>query len=365
MTTPTLLPCPFCGSSDVSYHAETLYSFVVCGKCEAEGPAISCDETGAMEQAAAAWNQRSAWQPIETAPRDGTWVRLAGGECEFNEESDNKGREVTGRWTTEFNQPCWQFAYYDGGYYGEYENPTHWQPLASPPPITPSPPHAFTEGQNITVKGIQGPYADLNGNYVVSSASSFVQIHDKNGSRLDCEVVTKFSVGDETYLVLDPIHLEVCLVYVKDDGSTQLVEQSDKDHNMILSTFEEVLKDHAPSPETEAGLAIKRFGSHWIAVGLDVILEQHTDGADSDNLETPEEGKVFWNLLVSIRFYHGVSRGHQEYGLYFREPDFYYVAKSSDFVLVEGDEFDRIRQDAEAAIDAVLPPAEETLPITP
>ena len=68
MTTPTLLPCPFCGSSDVSYHAETLYSFVVCGKCEAEGPAISCDETGAMEQAASAWNQRSAWQPLPSTP---------------------------------------------------------------------------------------------------------------------------------------------------------------------------------------------------------------------------------------------------------------------------------------------------------
>ena len=70
------------------------------------------------------------WQPIETAPRDGTWVLLSGGECEFNEESDNKGRAVTARWTTEFSR--WLFAYYDSGVYGEYENPTHWQPLLSP-----------------------------------------------------------------------------------------------------------------------------------------------------------------------------------------------------------------------------------------
>jgi hypothetical protein len=79
----------------------------------------------------------NTWQPIETAPRDGTWVLLAGGECEFNEESDNKGRAVTARWTTEFScrdtSGRWQFAYYDSGVYGEYENPTRWQPLLSPP----------------------------------------------------------------------------------------------------------------------------------------------------------------------------------------------------------------------------------------
>jgi hypothetical protein len=57
--------------------------------------------------------------------------------------------------------------------------------------------------------------------------------------------------------------------------------------------------------------------------------------------------------------------GHQECGLYFREPDFFYVAKSSDLVLVESDELDRIRQAADAAIDAVLPPAEGALPVTP
>jgi hypothetical protein len=88
------------------------------------------------------------WQPIETAPRDGTWVLLTGGECESNEESDNRGRVVTAQWTTEYRSNAgdrliadfgrWEFAYYDSGVYGEYENPTHWQPLPSPP-ITPNP----------------------------------------------------------------------------------------------------------------------------------------------------------------------------------------------------------------------------------
>ena len=46
-----------------------------------------------------------------------------------------------------------------------------WQPLPSPPPITPSAPHAFTEGQSITVDGIRGPGAHWNGTYVVDSVN--------------------------------------------------------------------------------------------------------------------------------------------------------------------------------------------------
>jgi len=104
-------------------------------------PLVPRDMFKAFADAAVlAERERSAWQPIETAPRDGTWVRLAGGKCDFSEESDNKGREVTGRWTTDlYHKPGgnWQFAYYDEGFHGEYKNPTHWQPLPSPPPITP------------------------------------------------------------------------------------------------------------------------------------------------------------------------------------------------------------------------------------
>jgi hypothetical protein len=145
-TTPSLLPCPFCGSADtddVLYCAVDEYhrAYVTCSNCFAEGPVVRDKEIGsaaAIKQAAAAWNQqRNTWQPIKTAPRDGTWVLLAGGECEFNEESDNKGRAVTARWTTEFScrdtSGRWQFAYYDSGVYGEYENPTHWQPRPPSP----------------------------------------------------------------------------------------------------------------------------------------------------------------------------------------------------------------------------------------
>jgi hypothetical protein len=72
------------------------------------------------------------WQPIDTAPRDGSWVLLSGGKC-VDEVIDTKPRPVVGQWTTYLNSGTtsgnWQFAWYDGGCYGEYENPTHWMAL--------------------------------------------------------------------------------------------------------------------------------------------------------------------------------------------------------------------------------------------
>lgn len=79
-----------------------------------------------------------AWQPIETAPRDGTWVMLAGGACD-EDEGGSDGRPVVAQWTnylngrTAPNYGRWQFAWYDGGYYGAYNEPTHWMPLPAPP----------------------------------------------------------------------------------------------------------------------------------------------------------------------------------------------------------------------------------------
>jgi Lar family restriction alleviation protein len=163
MTNPTLLPCPFCGhtdTDDVLYCAVDEYhrAYVTCSNCFAEGPVVNGKEIGsdeAIEQAAAAWNQRSAWQPIDTAPRDGTKILAWDGD-ELQIVWCSEG----GGWISDKEQ-----EYYPG----EREYPTHWQPLHSPPPVTPSAPHASTEGQSITVEGIQGPHAHLNGTYAVDS----------------------------------------------------------------------------------------------------------------------------------------------------------------------------------------------------
>ena len=76
----------------------------------------------------------SDWQPIDTAPKDGTWILLGGGRTD-----DEKGDRsiAVGQWTNYLNgsetEWHWQFAWYDGGYYGFYEEPTHWMQLPKAP----------------------------------------------------------------------------------------------------------------------------------------------------------------------------------------------------------------------------------------
>lgn len=73
------------------------------------------------------------WQPIKTAPRDGTWILLSGGSvCQFW-DGETKPACVVGQFLS-FPPPAeeWQFAWYDSGFYGSYNSPTHWMPL---PPL--------------------------------------------------------------------------------------------------------------------------------------------------------------------------------------------------------------------------------------
>jgi hypothetical protein len=73
------------------------------------------------------------WQPIETAPRDGTWILLAGGTIDCGWDSEQRPHCVVGQFLAAAQPQCWQFAWYDSGYYGEYDRPTHWMSLPEPP----------------------------------------------------------------------------------------------------------------------------------------------------------------------------------------------------------------------------------------
>lgn len=74
-----LLPCPFpaCGSDDLSVIAcefDNQYWAISCNKCACNGPAKPT-----KDEARQAWNTRpshSGWQPMLTAPYDGTEIEL-------------------------------------------------------------------------------------------------------------------------------------------------------------------------------------------------------------------------------------------------------------------------------------------------
>lgn len=65
------------------------------------------------------------WETIETAPKDGSWVMLKGGTIDYGWDGEGQPPFVVAQWGAP-RRLCWQFAWYDSGYYGEYESPTHW-----------------------------------------------------------------------------------------------------------------------------------------------------------------------------------------------------------------------------------------------
>lgn len=67
------------------------------------------------------------WQPIETAPKDGTKVLLFF-PGPFNDKAENG--IVTGQWTGNTDR-WWLSAIWASS--NAHQNPTHWMPLPIPP----------------------------------------------------------------------------------------------------------------------------------------------------------------------------------------------------------------------------------------
>ena len=75
------------------------------------------------------------WQPIETAPKDGTWILVYG---DGTDDEAEQRKVAVAQYTNYLNGSTydkfwWQFAWYDGGYYGRFDGPTHWMPLPEAP----------------------------------------------------------------------------------------------------------------------------------------------------------------------------------------------------------------------------------------
>jgi hypothetical protein len=73
--------------------------------------------------------------PIETAPKDGTFVLLFGGRTDEEAEHDvteaECTRPVVAKWEANdgYAGGGWVFAAWECGWRSSYENPTHWMEL--------------------------------------------------------------------------------------------------------------------------------------------------------------------------------------------------------------------------------------------
>jgi hypothetical protein len=132
-----LKPCPFCGNDGRVYHPhedEEKWA-VICRMC-------SCDtcHSSTRLKAVTAWNTRaesippkssmSEWQPIETAPKDATFVILYGIE-------NGTDTQLIGFWDSDHR--IWFADKFRRTY---MPNPTHWMPLPHAPSES-IPPHAL------------------------------------------------------------------------------------------------------------------------------------------------------------------------------------------------------------------------------
>ena len=76
----------------------------------------------------------SEWSPIDTAPEDGTWVMLTGGEADQDHWYGSPSPpQVVGKWIECGYESGFYFADYDGDFRIKYVGPTHWMTLPEAP----------------------------------------------------------------------------------------------------------------------------------------------------------------------------------------------------------------------------------------
>jgi Lar family restriction alleviation protein len=152
-----LLPCPHCGGTNIvgpmyceySGDAHKPHTWIECEDC----PAFMEVWTPEVADAIAAWNRRATapsgakvpqWQPIETAPKDGTCIALG---CV--EDDDQAAVSTVGWWQEaaedSIDDMGQDAGFVDHGYqvfdpgrsFGNRQypgiQPTHWQPLPAAP----------------------------------------------------------------------------------------------------------------------------------------------------------------------------------------------------------------------------------------
>jgi hypothetical protein len=86
--------------------------------------AVRSEQATEIEALRAQVSALREWQPIATAPKDGSMVLLYPSGCWTEDEDCGE----VGFWDTDFNE--WGRA---GDVAEDYDGPTHWMPLPAPP----------------------------------------------------------------------------------------------------------------------------------------------------------------------------------------------------------------------------------------
>lgn len=140
-----LKACPFCGGEagirkwqdeDLWSHAIVEWQKAHCTECECEGIS-SCP--GYDPDTVQAWNTRAPqWQPIESAPKDGSMFLCWVSAVRFGTRDDGSLAEED---CSEADFGYWMTVR-DGGVFhnvqgeiGDQSSITHWQPLPAPPEV--------------------------------------------------------------------------------------------------------------------------------------------------------------------------------------------------------------------------------------
>lgn len=141
-----LKPCPFCGG-DAYVQEDDSRFFAACSNCfcnvgEGYDPCAMPDHCFYTKDAAVeAWNTRhgdepqASWQPIETAPKDGTEIEIKGDAGPYGVTAWNG----SAHWGTPVNwhrdSSTWLTGKDDAVLRLAGYIPTHWRPLGASPTV--------------------------------------------------------------------------------------------------------------------------------------------------------------------------------------------------------------------------------------
>ena len=96
---------------------------------------VNCNaKQGAYDEAArAAIEAMPGWQPIETAPKDGSAVMIYGPQAGEISGPSDLPCICLASWTGQGDYEGFEWSTLDGDYYTVWVKPTHWQPMPAPP----------------------------------------------------------------------------------------------------------------------------------------------------------------------------------------------------------------------------------------